>query len=159
MKRYLSTLFLVCLLFSFLLTGCASDEEKAEIEAFTQAAQQLEALNESLDNAIAEADLLVQANEVAFDETAIGTLETTISTAKSSKVDIPEQPKELDIIRSETEKLNSVDYTTVLQQLSDAKKAYEDSVKQLKQITAPSESFVIERLQLVKEHYWDFCYH
>lgn len=147
--RKIATLSLVVLVFTFLLTGCTSEEEKVAKDAFTKAVENVETLNAELDGSIADAETLITANEKAFDETAIGKLESAVSTAKANKVTIPEMPKELEIIKSETETLNKVDYTDILQQISDAQKAYEDSVKQLKQVTAPTEAFVIERIKAV----------
>jgi len=140
----------ICLLLLvILLSGCTSKEEQAAIDAFNEASLKLEAINSELDKSILDAETIIAANEKAFDENAIGTLETAVSIAKSLKVTIPEKPKELESIKSEIEKLNNTDYTSLLQQIADSRKAYEDSVKQLKQVTAPAESFVIERIQAI----------
>lgn len=146
MKK-ITKLSVVILIFAFLLTGCTSEEEKAAKDAFIKAIANVETLNAELDKSIADAETLITANESTFDETTIGKLETTVSTAKASKVTIPEMPKELESIESKTETLNKVDYTYILQQISDAKKTHEDSVKQLKQVIAPTEAFVIERIK------------
>lgn len=41
------------------------------------------------------------------------------------------------------------DYTDAIKTVADAQLAYEDSVQGLKQITAPADDFVLERLQKV----------
>jgi len=133
-----------------LLTGCTSKEEKAALKTFAEVSANVMSLNEELDQAIVEAEALIATKEKCFDETTIHTLETTVSTAKTVKVTVPETPKELETIKNEIEKLNKIDYSDVLQQITDAKKAYEDSIKQLKQVTAPTESFVISRIQAVE---------
>lgn len=149
MIKRINILLVLIVLSAIVLTGCMSKEEKAAINEFKEASSRVETLNAEFDAAISEAESVIALNEKAFDETAITTLETAVSTAKTSKVEIPEQPKELENIKSETDKLNAVDYTDVLKQVSDAKIAYENSIKQLKQVTAPTETFVIERVQAV----------
>lgn len=138
------------LLFIFLLSGCASTEEKVAIIAFKEASTKVEALNSELDKSILDAETIIATNEKAFNENYIGTLETTVSTAKTLKVTIPEKPKELESIKIEIEKLNNTDYTSILQQIADSRKEYEDSIRQLKQVTVPVESFAIERIQAVE---------
>lgn len=150
MLKRINILCVLILLSTMMITGCASPEEKAAISEFVEATAKVETLNTELDKVISDAELLVASNEKAFDETTIATLETAISTAKSSKVVIPEKPKELGVIKSETEKLNNTDYTDTIQLINDSKTAYENSIKQLKQVTAPNEAFVIERIQAVE---------
>ena len=47
------------------------------------------------------------------------------------------------------EKVEAVDYTDILSSLSGAHKAYADRVQGLKQLTAPSDEFVMDRLKRV----------
>lgn len=150
MSNKLKTLGVALLMFAVVLSGCTSKEEKAAIDAFKEASAKIESMNIDLDKSISDAETLIATNEKAFDKNAIGALETAVSTAKASKATIPEQPKDLEAIKSETEKLNNTDYSGLLQQIADSKKAYEDSIKQLKQVTAPTESFVIECIQAVE---------
>ncbi len=141
----------ICLLsFVFLLSGCASEEENAAINAFEEASSKAEALNLELEKSILDAEIMIAANEKAFDENAIGKLEMAVSMAKSLKVTIPEKSNELESLKNEIEKLNDIDYTSLHQQIVDSRKAYEDSVNQLKQVTVPAESFVIDRLQAIE---------
>ncbi|MBP3359697.1 MAG: hypothetical protein J6N52_02495 [Clostridia bacterium] len=147
MLKRTNILLVLVILSVAILTGCTSKEEKTAISEFKTATTKVENLNTELDTAVSEAEKLIASGEKAFDENAISTLETTVSTAKTRKATLPEQPKELEAIKSETEKLNAIDYTDILKQLSDAGTAYENSIKQLKQVTAPTEAFVIERVQ------------
>lgn len=147
-KLLMSCIF--SLLFTIIISGCTSNEEKTAISEFTKAVANVETLNTELDQYISEAEALITANETPFDSNTVTALETAVSTAKSTKISIPEQPQKLEEIKNETEKLNKVDYSDITQQILDAKKAYEDSIKQLKQVTAPTEAFVIERVQAVE---------
>ncbi|HPB80370.1 MAG TPA: hypothetical protein PK422_09215, partial [Sedimentibacter sp.] len=66
----------ICLLLLvILLSGCTSKEEQAAIDAFNEASLKLEAINSELDKSILDAETIIAANEKAFDENAIGTLE------------------------------------------------------------------------------------
>ncbi len=150
MSKKVKSLIVVLLIFSAILLGCTSQEEKDAIDAFESASANVEKLNSDLDKNISDAETLIQTNEKALDETAIAELETAVSTAKSAKIIIPEQPKEIESIKSETDKLNSTDYTNIIQQITDSKTKYENSIKQLKQVTAPTEAFIIERVQAVE---------
>lgn len=63
----------------------------------------------------------------------INQADESISTMKSIK--IPE------------DKVDAVDYSDILSSLTTARKAYKDSVQGLKQITAPSDEFVMDRIK------------
>ena len=143
------TLAICLFLFAFLLSGCVSEEENAANIAFEEATTKVVALNSELEKAIIDAEKLITENEKAFDENAIGKLETAVSMAKSLKIAIPVKPKELEEIITEIEKLNNTDYTSQLHEIEDSRKAYEDSVKQFNQVIAPAESFVIDRIQAI----------
>ncbi|MCU9969601.1 hypothetical protein [Mobiluncus mulieris] len=146
----IKSLLVLILLFSVVLSGCVSKEEKLANDAFKEVVDKVQKMNIDIDKHISDAEALIETNEKALDEKAIGLLESAVSTAKSLKVKIPERPKEIESIKEQTEKLSHVDYTSVVKQIDAAKKAYEDSVKQLKQVTAPPESFIIERVQAVE---------
>ncbi|RLK62615.1 hypothetical protein D3H64_08810 [Atopobacter sp. AH10] len=148
MKKLIPLVALTMVL-TFALSACTSKEEQAAIDSFKVATTNVEKLNSELDKRVSDAENLISKNEKALDKEAITVLETAVSKAKAAKVSIPKQPNGKQSIEKETEKLNKIDYTSNIKKISDAKKAYEDSVKQLKQVTAPSEAFVIERIKAV----------
>ena len=84
----------------------------------------------AMDAAVTSAKELLEQGEVPYDEATKENLETAIASAKEAKDDDA--------------------YTKVTEDISVAQKAYEDSVKQLKQITNPEESFLIERCKTVE---------
>ncbi len=147
-NKFISLIFCF-MLFAFFLSGCVSEEENILNNAFEEASIKLATMNSELENSIINDELLIAANEKAYDENAIGKLEMAVSMAKSLKVAIPEKPKELESMKSEIEKINNTDYTSLLKQIADSKKLYEDSVNQLKQVIAPPEAFVIDRIQAI----------
>lgn len=150
MKKILKSILTSILVFSILITGCTSKEKKLAIDSFKNAVHKLEKLNSELDKNISEAELLVTKKEAALDEKAMGNLETAISKAKAERVKIPEEPKDLSAIKSETENLQKIDYSVIIKEIIDKKTDYEKSVKQLKQVTAPTESFIIERIKSIE---------
>lgn len=150
MKRFFKPFFLISLLLIVVLSGCTSKEEQEAVAAFKEASQKATTANQNLDQAVSDAQALLDAGDPPLDSATGESLETAISTAKTGKVEVPEQPKDVEAIKSETEKLNAIDYTAAIQALSDAKTAYETSVKQMKQVTAPAEDFVIECLQSIE---------
>lgn len=150
MRKFSKVILITLIVFLLFLTGCTSEEKKLAISKFDDAVTEVERLNDELEVLIVESETLIQQNEKAFDDTAISTLESAVSHSKSQKTEIPDRPKDIEEILIEAEKLESVDYTEITEGLQQAKKAYEDSVKQYIQVTNPSESFVIERLENVE---------
>lgn len=81
--------------------------------------------NSDLDSAISESEAFVAEGKPALDETLISTLETAISEAKSAKQTIMEMPATEDEIIAVTQQLDSLDYNSVLSNLSEKKAALE----------------------------------
>ena len=150
MKKTIS-IVLAALLMLTVFTGCVSKEKQAAIDEYTKAVDTLNEKNAELDTAVAEANELIKKAEPAFDEKTLLTLETATAEAKAAKVSVPEKmPSKVEEINAAKVKLSKADYSTQLAALKQAKDAYQTSVQQLKQITAPKESFVIDRLKAVK---------
>ena len=150
MTKKLSIAIVSLLTFSFLLSSCASKEETAAINAFQKATNRVERMNKNLDKQISEAKKLINKNEKSLDENSISTLETALSSAKSSKIIIPKQPSDLKSLKSETTRLNKVDYTKQIKHLNESKIAYKNGVMQLKKVTNPSENYIIEKIKPIE---------
>lgn len=104
-------------------------------------------MNTELDKSILDVENLLKNKETPLVETTITDLESVISLAKATKIQISDKPKKLEELKAETEKLNQVDYQTIIEEITRKKIAYENSVKQLKQLTNPAESFIIKRIE------------
>ena len=64
---------------------------------------------------------------------------------------VPEMPKKTNDINEATKKISTIpDYSNIIAALSEAQTNLENSIKQLKQVTNPSEDFVVERLKEIK---------
>lgn len=136
----------------------------------------MESVNEKLTKMNDAAQVVLNENETLFDEETITTLKDAISAAQKAKVEIPDKmqvfeklsldetakSKELKSLKEKAEtdletmkgiEVSEVpevpDYTDIIKMVSDALAVYEDSVQSLKQITAPTDNFVMERLQRV----------
>ncbi|MBE6010141.1 MAG: hypothetical protein E7236_05760 [Lachnospiraceae bacterium] len=145
--------------------------------AYNDAAQQVIDANTNLEALIDGAQEDFNKGEEPFDENTTTALKDAMTAAQEAKVATPEKLKEYEELTvdenaetselkelSETaktavEEMNAVevpeipeipDYTEVSTALSDAKVAYEDSVQGLKQITAPSDDFIMDRLKRVE---------
>lgn len=131
------------------LTGCTSEEKKNALNDFEQAKEVVEKLNVDLDKLVSESEELILKKEAALDVSTLSNLETIVSSTKSKKAVIPDTPKDVEEIINETEKLKNIDYTEITSELSTAMSLYQNSIKQLYQVTSPTEAFVIQRLQEV----------
>lgn len=108
--------------------------------------------NAELDKSIVKLQELIDSGEKPLDDTIIETSKEVLKNAGVSKVIIGEMPKKTNDIISKTEDLRKpIDYTDILQKLSDTYIAFDTSIKQYKQFIVPTEEFVIQRLQTIDE--------
>lgn len=130
-----------------LLAGCESDEVKSAKENLNTEIERVESQMADLQPEIETAEALAQTEDAPLDETVIPSLESAISQAKTIEFTAPDTPSGLDEINAEIDNLKAIDYTADIQTLKDAEQVVNDSIAQMKQVTNPSEAFVIERLQ------------
>lgn len=130
-----------------LLAGCESDEVKSAKENLNTEIERVESQMADLQPEIETAEALAQTEDAPLDETVIPSLESAISQAKTIEFTAPDTPSGLDEINAEIDNLKPIDYTADIQTLKDAEQVVNDSIAQMKQVTNPSEAFVIERLQ------------
>lgn len=130
-----------------LLAGCESDEVKSAKENLNTEIERVESQMADLQSEIETAEALAQTEDAPLDETVIPSLESAISQAKTIEFTAPDTPSGLDEINAEIDNLKAIDYTADIQTLKGAEQVVNDSIAQMKQVTNPSEAFVIERLQ------------
>lgn len=130
-----------------LLAGCESDEVKSAKENLNTEIERVESQMADLQSEIETAEALAQTEDAPLDETVIPSLESAISQAKTIEFTAPDTPSGLDEINAEIDNLKAIDYTADIQTLKVAEQVVNDSIAQMKQVTNPSEAFVIERLQ------------
>lgn len=117
-------------------------------DKFNAVAKEVKSKNKELTSAMDDAQKLLDSKDPVYDESTKEALITALSDAKASKRKVPDLPKKTEDIKSETKKLSEpLDYSSVIKDISDKKTAYENSIQQMKQVTNPSEEFIIQRLK------------
>lgn len=146
MKKKMGIL-LVMLLALFSLSACSNEEKEKETEEFNQTVEIVETNNQSLQTAISDLQALVDSEIPPLDETTLETANEAITEAESRIVEIPEIPSKLEEIQASTEELKAkTDCSEIMETLSSANEALSNSIRQMEQVTNPTEDFVIERL-------------
>ena len=115
---------------------------------FNAAVKEVEAKNTELTSAMNDAQKILDKKEAVYDHTTKEAFITALSDAKAAQRKIPDLPKKTADINAETKKLSEpLDYSSVINAISEKQTAYQNSVLQMKQITNPNEDFVIQRLK------------
>lgn len=115
---------------------------------FNAAVKEVEAKNTELTSAMNDAQKILDKKEAVYDNTTKEAFITALSDAKAAQRKIPDPPKKTADINAETKKLSEpLDYSSVINAISEKQTAYQNSVLQMKQITNPNEDFVIQRLK------------
>lgn len=115
---------------------------------FNAAVKEVEDKNTELTSAMNDAQKILDKKEAVYDNTTKEAFITALSDAKAAQRKIPDLPKKTADINAETKKLSEpLDYSSVINAISEKQTAYQNSVLQMKQITNPNEDFVIQRLK------------
>ena len=115
---------------------------------FNAAVKEVEPKNTELTSAMNDAQKILDKKEAVYDNTTKEAFITALSDAKAAQRKIPDLPKKTADINAETKKLSEpLDYSSVINAISEKQTAYQNSVLQMKQITNPNEDFVIQRLK------------
>lgn len=119
------------------------------IDQYNNAKLQADKKTAELDTAILDATELIAQGKPALDNNLIPKLETAISKAKASKILVPDLPETEDEITKALDDINSIDYSSTLQNLEVSKHNLERSIDQYSLVNAPSESYIISCLSKV----------
>lgn len=145
MKKYFALLLSFVLAFG--LTACSDAETEKAKSSFEKTASIVEKNNETINKDVKALQKLTKSKVKPLDDAVLETARETISQAKQQIVEVPECPSKKEEIKAANKKLEKkADKTEIIQALTDSKKAMKDSIAQRKQVTNPSESFVLERL-------------
>ena len=109
--------------------------------------------NKELDEHIDSLNALIKGKDKPYSKKVAEKAAEVVKEADSAKRTVPkDMPSKTKDIVSATGKIDvGVDYSEQISELDESAKEYSDSIKQLKQVTNPKESFVIERLKTIKE--------
>lgn len=117
------------------------------VTKFNQAVSGLENRNAELDQAVSDLQQIASGDDKPLDESTVTAASETVGQAQGAKEEAPEMPDGVDEINAAAEKVDGMgDYSEQLAALASAKESLENSIKQLKQVTNPSEQFVIQRI-------------
>lgn len=119
----------------------------AAVTKYSQAVSGLEDRNAELDQAISDLQKIAKGEDKPLDDSTVTVASETVGQAQGAKEEAPEMPDGTDEINAAAEKVDKMgDYSKQLAALVSAKENLENSIKQLKQVTNPSEQFVIQRI-------------
>ena len=108
--------------------------------------------NTELDASITKLQSLIDSGEKVIDETIIDKAKDVCKRAGVAKFIVDKMPSKTDDIIAKTSELSTPpDYAIFLKEIDDTYIAYDTSIKQYKQLTNPSEEYVIQRLKTVDE--------
>lgn len=149
MKKVSLLGILICLIgmFSILFTGCG-EEKKATIAAYDSECSRIATEQEAFEKTISESQSLIDSKEKPYDKSTISALETAIADARATIIEIPKRKGNVEEINTlVNEKLKKISYIKANEKLVMAKTNLENSIKIMKQVTNPTEAFIIERIK------------
>lgn len=145
MKKYLALVLSFVMVFG--LTACSDAETDKAKASFEKTVKIVEKNNTTIKKDVKSLQKLTKSKVKPLDDEVLKTARQTISDAKQQIVKVPECPSSKEDIKKANKKLEAKsDKTEIIQSLEDSTKAMKDSIAQRKQVTNPSESFVLERL-------------
>ncbi len=117
------------------------------VDAFNTAVAGLDSRTAEVDAAIADLQALQGGEDKPLDEAVNTAASNAIGQAQAAKQSAPEMPSDTDAINEAAKQVDAMgDYAETLASLASAKQALQNSIDQLKQVTNPTEAFVIERI-------------
>ena len=135
------------ILLLLIVSGCSNPEKEKAIQNYNKVVTVIQKNNIQLKNEIKKVKKTISSKDKPFDNSTLEKATTAITKARSKIIKIPEIPSKLEEIKSETKKLNSkTDIVSTINDLENANTNLINSIKQKKQITNPSEAFIVERL-------------
>ena len=118
------------------------------VQSFNEVTAKIQKENRSIEETIKVSKELLSSKDKPLDESLTVELKNEVSTAEKKKQVIPKIKKKTSDINKQVKSLKKpINYTTEIKVLKDKNQKYSTSVKQLKQITNPSNTFVESRLK------------
>ncbi len=117
------------------------------VAAFGAAADGLDERNAELDAAISDLQTLMNSGEEPLDPSTVDAASATIGEVQGTRQDVPEMPEDTSEINAVADQVEGMgDYSAQLEALATAKTNLQNSIDQMKQVTNPTEQFVIQRV-------------
>lgn len=118
---------------------------------FNAAVVNVKEKNVKLDEEIKNSEDLILKKQPLLDENLISVLESAVSDAKAVKETNFKAPHKIDEIIARTKELNSVDYTSILEDLGNKHNAVVISIKRYQLVNHPTEAYIIQCLKNIPE--------
>ncbi len=148
---WLCIVLIVCIIGSVLYFTIIKPYALA-VKEYKQVVNIVDQKNEELDENIQKVEQLINSGEKVIDESIITNANEAVEKAEKDKVIIDKRPILTSDIKEATQKYSTPpDYTENIELLNNIYNDYTTSIKQYKQVTNPSESFIIQRLETVNE--------
>ncbi len=145
-----AVLVIIAALIAIMMTSC-SGERKAAVSAYDAECVRISSELDSLKETIQESQALIDLKEKPYDENTVTALEALISESSSSITEVPKMKgSAVEIMELVNNELKYISYAEENKRLSSAKNDLENSIKIMKQVTAPDEAFVIERIKNIE---------
>lgn len=120
------------------------------VAKFNKVVEPIKQKNSALDKVISNVQTSLETKDLPFDVKTKSALESVLKQAKSDKKEIPKIPEKTNDINQLADKLATpVDYSKNETDLGTALQSFENSIKQNKQVTNPTSSFVVDRLKTI----------
>ena len=131
---------------------CVQVPHNNAVKDYKEVVSVIDTKNAELDDAINKLQGMIDANENVIDPSIIDAAKDVCKRAGAAKLVLDEKPSKTEDIIVKTKELSTPpDYSVLLTELNDTYVAYDTSINQYKQLTNPSEDFVIQRLKTVDE--------
>lgn len=121
------------------------------VSKYNAAAEKILKENTNLDKSINEAQKLIDSKKQPLEESVLVNTKESVKKAKKVKMNVPDAPKKINDVKKETKVLEKgVDYSKQLAELQKNTQMLDRSIKQLVQVTNPSQEFVLKALKNIK---------
>lgn len=145
--KFLSIIIITIGIIAMLFTGCG-EEKKAAIAAYDRECGRIRSEQAILEQTIEDSQALIDTKEKPYVEKTIPALETAIADARALIVEIPERKGNAEkIYMLVNDTMKKISYVKANETLTAVKTDLENSIKIMKQVTNPSEAFIIERIK------------
>lgn len=120
------------------------------LASYENAASMVNSKNKKLDDSLAKLTKLIDSKDETLNPQTKKDASEVAKSAKKERRAVGEQPKKTDELNQKASELSKpLDYTATIARINEATTNVENDIKQLKQVTNPSQDFVMARLKEV----------
>lgn len=121
------------------------------VEKYEQVISERKKQNNNLQDLINQSENIIKGKNKPYKQETFDSLKKEIDIAKKELINIPNIPSKTKDILEDVEKFtHPFNYSDIESKLKENMEAAQNSIKQLKQVTAPSQDFILNRIKEVK---------